>query len=127
MTVTLAKKAKGRADRLFSEIVRARGICEACELGWLVDRTSGLQCAHIIPRRFSWVRTDLVNAWSLCGGHHYLVDNYADRKMELVSLTIGLPTYDALVVKSQCRQKFDWVEEAARLKEIWDFAVGTKQ
>lgn len=113
MTVASAKGPKGKADKLFSLIIRSEGECQGCGSAF------GLQCAHIIRRHFSWTRTHLDNAWALCGDCHYKVDNYADRKMDLVERTIGLDLYFDLVRLSQCRDKFDWIAEAARLDAIW--------
>jgi hypothetical protein len=73
-TLTPAKQAKrvmARCDKLFSEIVRSRGRCEAR----VAKTCSGadperLQCAHIISRRYNAVRWDEENALCLCSACH---------------------------------------------------------
>lgn len=50
---------KRKADKLFSEIVRARGRCEKC------GGNGVLQCAHIIPRTNLTLRWDFENALCL--------------------------------------------------------------
>jgi 5-methylcytosine-specific restriction endonuclease McrA len=58
--------AKIRADQLFSVYVRVRdGMCQAEG-----EHQGGLQCAHLIPRRYLAVRWDPKNAVALCAGHH---------------------------------------------------------
>lgn len=116
MTVSQMKGAKGKADRLFSLIVRARagGRCARC-----LEVKSNVVCAHIIRRNHNWTRTEFDNAAPLCGQCHYMVDNYPDVMMGLVRATIGLDRYLELVVQSQKREKFDWTAEAARLDAIW--------
>ena len=56
------------ADKLFSQQVRARGICQAA--GFRFECSMQLQCAHIISRRYKAVRWVEENALSLCGAHH---------------------------------------------------------
>lgn len=107
---TPQRTAKNRADALFSQIVRARGRCARC------GSTQSLQCAHIIPRRYSWVRTDERNAWCLCSGCHRFLDDHAFEKVAFTFATIGGQTYGQLRDLSLCRQKFDWVAERARLQ-----------
>lgn len=112
MTVSRAKGAKAKADKLFSQLIRSRGACQVCG-------DPNVVTAHIIGRRFSWTRTDEMNAWALCPSHHYEVDNYADAKMALVRKTIGEATYYALRAKSQqVGSQFDWPAEVERLQGL---------
>lgn len=61
---------KKKADKLFSELVRSVGYCQAegkakeCKCG------GGLQCAHLITRWNLRLRWDEKNALALCAGHH---------------------------------------------------------
>lgn len=111
MTVSKARGAKARADKLFSQLIRSRGVCERCAA------SNNVVTAHIIGRRFSWVRTDERNAWALCPTCHYTVDNFADEKVALVRRTIGEATYLSLRQKSeQTGATFDWPAEVERLK-----------
>ena len=113
MTVSRSKNAdKNACDRLFSQLVRSRGVCEypGCERRDVV-------CAHIIGRRFANVRTDELNAWALCPTHHYLVDNWPDEKWGLVERTIAPHRYWELRAKAEdVTRRFDWKSERVRLK-----------
>lgn len=114
MTVARAKGDKNACDRLFSQIVRARGRCE-----YIGCQRSDVVTAHIIGRRFAKVRTNLSNAWALCPTHHYVVDNWPDEKMWLVTETIGLRVYAELRAEAEAvTQRFDWRAERERLKAI---------
>lgn len=58
--------AKGKADKLFSELVRLAGACQnpRCR------SRSNLQCAHIYSRKFNRTRTMPLNAVCLCASCH---------------------------------------------------------
>lgn len=114
---TYGKGAKGKADRLFSLIVRSDGICRSCG-----DRDyRKLQCAHIIPRTFSATRTDEANAMCLCWSCHrrYTDDPFA--WVSFVDATIGREEYDRLKTKARegVGTKVDWESEAMRLTVAW--------
>lgn len=114
MTNMYGTGAKGKATKLHSQIVRARGACERC------GSTSSLQCAHIVGRMFSWTRTDENNAWCLCGTcHHYLSHNPFEH-VQFAHKTHGEDGYAALRQKAYdgVNRKFDWDAELARLKAI---------
>jgi len=113
MTVSRAKGAKARADRLFSQLVRSRGLCERCGV------RDDVVTAHIIGRRFSKTRTDERNAWALDPTCHYVVDNFPDEKMGLVEDTIGMGVYDELRAKAESiSTKMDWDAEVVRLSAL---------
>lgn len=117
MTVKASRGAKGRADRLFSQLVRARGDCERCG-------NPASQTAHIIGRRFAKVRTDERNAWALCGSCHFLVDNFVEEKHALIARTIGWNVYSELRVKAEATKvKVDWDAECVRLKALLEVAA----
>lgn len=59
---------KRLADRLFGQVIRWAGYCEAME--GRIECKGPLQCAHIFSRRYHAVRWNEVNALSLCAGHH---------------------------------------------------------
>lgn len=108
-----ASGAKAKADKLFSLLVRQVGHCERC------GKTSHLQCAHIISRRFSATRTLRDNAWCLCAGCHMEVDTHAGLKMLLAEQTIGEERYWELYhLAHGSTGKKDWTAEAARLAEL---------
>lgn len=56
----MPKSLTKKLDKIFSEIVRARGACQKC------GKTTGLQCAHVISRVNHHTRWDLDNALALC-------------------------------------------------------------
>lgn len=59
---------KRRADRLFSEKIRSRSVCELA--GTVIKCGGPLQCAHILSRRYHAIRWDEQNALCLCRDHH---------------------------------------------------------
>lgn len=77
------KWAQAEADRIHSELVRARGRCERC------GTADGLQCAHIVRRRYGVIRHRLDNAWALCPACHLTVDTDAAEHRALITRTIG--------------------------------------
>lgn len=97
-----ATGAKGRADRLFSQRVRARGRCQRC------GSTRNLQCAHIIARRYANTRCQDDNAWCLCAGcHRWLTDNPFEH-VAFAWQTIGEARYRELLELAQSRKRVDW-------------------
>lgn len=115
MTNIYGKGAKGLATKLHSLIVRSRGACQKCG----ESTYSKLQCAHIITRTFSAIRTDERNAWCLCARCHFRVDTHADEKMALVDETIGREEFDRLKAKTHPPTKMDWEAEVERLTAVW--------
>lgn len=124
------KGPKGKATRLHSILVRSRGACERCGkageirtesvpgLGALVVPIGGLQCAHIIGRRYSATRTDERNAWALCAGCHMRLGEHPDEHMHLAAQTIGLEAFDELKAKALAGVKSNdvfWRSEVERL------------
>jgi len=58
------KGIKKKADKLWSEIIRAKGKCEVC------GETRYLNPHHVVGRRNHAVRFDLRNGVCLCSGCH---------------------------------------------------------
>lgn len=114
MTVSKARGAKAKADRLWSQLIRARGACQAC------GTTVGLQACHIVGRSYATTRTDLANGLCLCGADHYRFDNFWDDRRDLLERTIGLDEWMRLKHEAQegVGKKVDWFAEAARLGEL---------
>jgi 5-methylcytosine-specific restriction endonuclease McrA len=109
------KGSKGKADRLFSLLIRFRGSCQRC------SATDNLQCAHIIRRRYNATRTDERNAWCLCARCHWLTEEQPDEFMDLVERTVGRELYDELKHKAQAGVKANeafWLAECERLKTL---------
>ncbi len=109
---TPRQNKRNATDRV-SRIVRAKGFCERCGI-----RGGVLEHAHIIPRRYSWTRTDERNGWCLCRPCHFEVDNHRTSFNALIGETIGWDLYRELEEKSRRRDKFDWAAEVERLKAL---------
>lgn len=117
MTVAYGRGAKGKATRLHSLIVRARGRCERCG----DTRPDTLQCAHIVKRVFAHTRTDEANAFCLCASCHRHLENEPFEFVAFVVSRIGEAEYERLRTKARegVNRKFDWNAEAARLEAVW--------
>lgn len=117
MPVKRFKGAKAKCDKLFSEIIRSIGECEAA--GYAPGPCSSqLQCMHIISRRFSNTRTDLRNAFSGCAAHHRYYTDHPREFSKFITETWAQDYYDQVYQKSQGLGKVDWDEEYERLKTI---------
>lgn len=108
------KGAKGKADKLFSKIIRARGACENCGS----TNVSTLQCAHIISRKYSATRTDTRNAYCLCAKCHFRFTGWPREFSHFITRTTGSDTYNELKLKAETVTKMDWDAEYERLKQI---------
>lgn len=111
-----AKGSKGRADRLFSQYIRARdGVCVEC------GSTDNLQCAHILSRRFNNTRTDENNAVTLCARHHMFFTGEPVEWGLWVVERMGREAYDELFQKAHAIRPWresDWKAECARLEGL---------
>ena len=108
------KRAKAKADRLFSKLVRQVGHCEHCG----AEDGVQLQCAHWISRRYAWTRTDMDNAFCLCArSHRYFTDHPTEFGRWALSVR-GEDTYWRLMEQANRRDKFDWIKELERLKAL---------
>jgi hypothetical protein len=112
VSVTRVKGDRGRADVLFSRIVRSRGTCVRC--GGIATDT-----AHIIGRRYSATRCREDNAWALCRRCHRLTGDNPYEFMLLVNRTCGLAHYQHLRVIAEAgiqqTSLMFWRGELARL------------
>ena len=117
MPVKRYGKAKGRADQLFSEIIRSQGRCEAEAWG---DRTCSaqLQTAHIVTRKRSATRTDLRNAYALCFAHHRWFTDYPREFSHFISDTWAANHYDSIYARSIEPTKVNWEDRVEFLKDI---------
>jgi 5-methylcytosine-specific restriction endonuclease McrA len=117
MSVSYGTGLKAKATRLHSLVVRARCICAMCG----EQEYATLQCAHVIPRRFSATRTDVNAAWCLCWKCHRRTTDHPDDHMKLVDATIGREEFDRLKAKAlggvRTSESF-WRAECARLSEL---------
>lgn len=117
MAVKRFKGAKAKCDKLFSEIIRSIGECEAA--GYAPGGCSQqLQCMHIISRRYSATRTDLRNAFSGCAAHHRYYTDHPREFSRFITETWAQDYYDAVLEKCHGLGKVDWDDEYERLKEI---------
>ena len=108
------RASKRAADVLFSKAIRTLRDyrCEACGR----QGTSNIQCAHWLSRRYSWTRTDWRNAFCLCAGCHRKFTDNPTMFSDWAIAQSGRGTYELLVLRSQLRVKFDWIEEVKRWK-----------
>lgn len=131
---------KAKATKLHSFVVRSRGACELCGrageeqgvklpgLPMLFIPVGGLQCAHIIGRRYAAVRTDEGNAWALCAGCHLRLTEHPDEHMHLVAQTIGMDRFHVMKDRALAGVKTSdvfWQGEIDRLTallENWEQA-----
>ena len=116
-TVASKKRMKLEADRLFGAAVRARGYCQAAGFDGIAC-SPGLQCAHIVPRRYLSVRWDLDNAVCLCGAHHYYFTNFRLAEERFNRSHLGSEHYDALKYRAEAHHGApDYEAVLARLRE----------
>jgi hypothetical protein len=110
------KGTKGRATRLHSLVVRARGACECCG----ESRYELLQCAHIVTRERNATRTDEHAAFCLCKGCHWRFTHDPLEWVDFVVSKIGRGAYDDIQRRSKAGVKANeafWRAEEARLLE----------
>lgn len=112
VTIQRRKGNAGKADLLFSRIVRSRGACERCG-------KPATDTAHIIRRGYSATRCVEDNAWALCSSCHRATEDDPAEFMLLVERTIGRARYDELkVLREQGHAgsaALFWASEAERL------------
>ncbi len=116
--VTKAKGARGRADKLFSEIVRWHGVCEAIGQDWHPTCAGRLETSHMISRRYSHTRTDFRNALCLCSSAHRYVGADPGAHYELVAALHGAEHWLVLRRIAARRDTKDWEREAFELKAL---------
>ena len=126
MTVARAKGAKGKADRLFSLLVRDRGVCEARTahdwgfIDWHSACVGAVVTAHIVGRGYATTRTEFDNALALCANAHLHFDSWADDKVALTDAIYGEGHYAD--VKRRANEgvgtKVDWKLRADTLERL---------
>ena len=116
MSVARRKGDPGKADFLFSRIVRSRGMCERCGYDG-----GPFDTAHIVRRRYSATRCVEDNAWCLCRTCHHDVDEWQLHFMSRVAVTIGEERYVELCLMAQegipMSSAVFWRDTVARLTE----------
>lgn len=118
--------AKGKADKLYSLIIRSIGECEKC--GYMCDcpnkpftHTTGckLTTSHIISRRYSATRTWELNGQCLCFSCHRRLTDFPREFSHWITESIGSEAYEELRERAETVTKVDWEAEAKRLKEVF--------
>lgn len=116
MPVRRYKGDKAKADKLFSEIIRSLGRCEAEGDGRACS--AQLQTAHIITRKRSATRTDLRNAFCLCFAHHRYFTDYPREFSKFITNTWAQAYYDESFSRSLIPTKLAWGDRVEFLKDI---------
>ena len=117
MPVKRYKGEKAKADKLFSEIIRSLGYCEAN--GWGQRTCSNqLQTAHIVTRKRSATRTDLRNAFCLCFSHHRWFTDYPREFSRFITDTWAQEYYDDVYQRSVTPTKVDWATRVEFLNRV---------
>jgi len=107
MPVARYKGLKAKADKLFSEVIRAQEYCEAA--GYNNRPCSNqLQTAHIITRKRSATRTDTRNAFCMCFAHHRWFTDMPREFSKFITDTWAQVYYDEVYYKSIKPTKVDW-------------------
>lgn len=92
------KTLKNKADRLFSLLIRSRGVCERC--GKRPPEVM-LQCAHVFSRSYTAIRWDERNALCLCRGCHHWGHMRPVEWTLFIEETIGADTVRVLLEKAR--------------------------
>lgn len=100
-----------KADTIFSKWIRRDGYCIRC------GKTDGLQCAHIVSRRYLSTRWDADNAVSLCSGCHIYMTHRPLEWDVWVIKHMGEEAYAALKRRALKTAKPDYDAILERLKK----------
>lgn len=100
-----------KADTLFSLHIRRDGVCVRC------GKTEGLQCAHIVSRRYLSTRWDDDNAVCLCAGCHIYMTHRPLEWDVWVTKRIGADAYAAIKRRALKTTKPDYEAIVARIKK----------
>lgn len=111
------KGLKGRATKLHSLVVRARGVCECCGDTYYPN----LQCAHIVTRSRNATRTDENAALCLCRSCHMRFTHDGLEWVRFVDAYLGAGTHDEIQRRSKGGVKANdafWQGEIDRLSAL---------
>lgn len=123
------KGLKGKADKLFSEVIRSVGYCEA-DGADEITCSKQLQCAHIVSRRYNATRTDTRNAFSLCAAHHRFYTDHPRQFSRFITTTWAQKYYDQMYRRSRTPElgkRIDWEERIALMEDIKEGRITLKQ
>jgi hypothetical protein len=116
------KGPRGKALRLHSVVVRARGACENCG----DDYYPNLQCAHVVTRKRNATCTDETAAFCLCKGCHLRFTHDALEWVRFVDRKLGAGTHDEIQFRSKAGIKANaahWEAEIERLTRLLEDAA----
>lgn len=123
--VTASDPTCAAADRLWGELVRARGRCEAAHhpaVDWHhpgdCEPQGDLQAAHIVGRRCATTRHLLINGIALCKLAHDKIDGSRPAKEQLVMDLYGEVRLLALWRLRDSLERHDYPSALARLNGI---------
>lgn len=97
-----------RLDKICSEIIRSRGVCEKC------GSSKNLQCCHIFSRTYRSTRWSLENLLCLCAKCHFWSHKNPILFAEFVKVNIGILEYEKL--KETFREITKLTEEELEIK-----------
>jgi hypothetical protein len=102
---------KSYLDRLFSELVRKRQVCERCGKRYGVQ----FQTSHIIGRGNLEVRWNPANAFCFCGGCHIWWHHHVFEASEFLAWKLG--PEKLIVLKVFAKPTRQWGEQEFRAVE----------
>lgn len=120
MSVSYGKGDKGKADKLFSEVIRSVGYCEASGFNQ-INCSQQLQCMHIVSRKYNATRCDTRNAFSGCAAHHRFYTDHPREFSRFITQTWAQKYYDTVYQNSRdasLGKSVDWQERIDFLKRI---------
>lgn len=129
MAVKGYKGLKGKADRIFSEVIRSTGYCEAKDIDD-VKCSKQLQTAHIISRKYNATRCDVRNAFALCAAHHRYFTDHPRQFSRFITLSWAQQYYDEIYQKSRTPElgkHMDWEGVIAFLTDIKNGTITLKE
>ena len=129
MAVKRAKGVKAKADKLFSEVIRSVGYCEAQGFD-NVACSNQLQTMHIVSRRFNATRCDTRNALAGCAAHHRFYTDHPRQFSRFITQTWAQEYYDQMYERSRdssLGKRVDWDERVALLTDIKEGRITLKE
>ena len=120
MAANYGTKAKAKATKLHSLLVRTRDGFRCRWCGIHRDDGKQIQCAHIISRSVSATRTDERNAVALCASCHWKQSKNPLVWARWIEEELGKEHLDDLLERGVPGVKVDWEEEVVRLKAALD-------
>lgn len=105
-----------KADALWSELVRRRGVCEAAGVAG-VQCGGVLQAAHGFPRTYYPTRWTPLNGFCICAGHHRWYTSHPIEWLSFMNERLGkLPLEELSRIARFHAGKVDYVALIADLK-----------